>query len=140
MGRVLPVLAVVLCSIVTAAASPASQVPNPADKARRTAAERKIDSQLLIEIEKREPGRPQGAPAVKTGVRIDKMERALVDVRADVTPPLTQTLRDAGSLIVSTSAQYRSIVAWMPLAKIKSVAASPAVQAVMPAPEAALQR
>lgn len=99
-------------------------------------AELKIDSQLRAEI-----NRAQGkaAPPDRTGVRIDSQQRALVDVRADPTAELQKAVEATGATIVSVSARDRSIVAWVPLLKIDSVAVDAGVRAIVPAAEAMLQ-
>ena len=134
----------VCCGFILAASWLASaalrgngQVAPRSDKASRTPAERKIDSQLLIEIARHEPRSSQnGAPLLKTGVQIDSKGRALVDVRAEVTPVLLRTVRSLGAVVVSTSSEYRSIVAWIPVLKIKQLAANPGVSAIVPAAQA----
>jgi hypothetical protein len=107
------------------------------NKASRTPAEQKIDSQLLIEIARREPrSSRKDAPLLKTGVQIDGKRRALVDVRAEVTPALLKAMRSLGAVVVSSSTEYRSVIAWMPLLKMKQLAASSGVQSIMPAAQA----
>jgi hypothetical protein len=124
-------------SVASPALRPVGQGSTPLNKASRTPAERKIDSQLLVEIDKRDPRSSQkNAPLLKTDVRIDGMRRALVDVRADVTPALLTAIRSLGAAIVSTSSEYRSIIAWVPLLKIKQLAGNPVVLSVMPAAKA----
>jgi len=114
------------------------QLATPRNKSSQSAAEQKIDSQLLIEIEQRE--RASRSSAVTTIVRIDGKGRALVDLRADVTPSLLKTVRSAGGVVVSSSVEYHSIVAWVPLAKIKRLTARADVRAIMPAAEATTNR
>ena len=63
-----------------------------------------------------------------------------MDIRAEVVPALEKKLRDIGSTIVSTSREYRSIVAWVPVLKIEEIAAVSSVRAVEPAAEAATHK
>jgi hypothetical protein len=105
------------------------------DKALRTPAESKISSQLLTEIRNHERPAKDRAPLERTIVKVDAAGRALVDVRAVVAAGLLKKMRSLGATIVSTSPEYRSIVAWMPLAKLKQLAADAAVVAIQPAPE-----
>ena len=84
--------------------------------------------------------REKGVPEGPTGVRLDDRHRALVDVRADVTPALLKTLRARGSAIVSTAPEYRSIIAWIPLLEIERIAAAAAVRAIEPAPEGTIHK
>ena len=132
----------VLCAVpaLAMAAARADQVGPLPDKSARTASEKKIDSQLLIEIDRRASTASPGTSAIRTGVRIDKMERALVDIRAEVTPALMASLRSVGATVVSTSAEHRSVIAWVALSKLKALAANAGVEAIAPAPEAALNR
>jgi hypothetical protein len=59
--------------------------PSGTLKEARTAAQRKINSQLLYEIYRRRGvADKKGIPPGPTDVRIDKAGRALVDVRADL--------------------------------------------------------
>lgn len=139
-----PLAVCACCGFFLAGSSAASRTPGaagqgstPLDKASRTPAERKIDTQLLIEISRREPQSSRtNAPLPKTDVRIDAKGRAFVDVRADVTPALLRTMRSLGAAVVSTSNEYRSILAWMPLLKVKQLAGNDTVSAVMPAAQA----
>ena len=133
---------VVTVSLVTAAIGPSpagapstlesQQTPN---KASRTAAELKISSQLLTEIRNHEQAAHNRTPSERTVATVDADGRALVDVRAAVVPGLLKKMRSLGAAIVSTSPEYRSIVAWMPLGKIKQLAADSAVVAIQPAPQ-----
>ncbi len=116
---------------VPAPARTAVQSARPSEKESRTPAQQKIGSQLLYEIyrlrgEAREKGVPEGA----TLVRIDAKKRALVDVRADVTPALEKKLTTLGAAIVSTSREYHSIVAWVPLLALERIAADRTVTAI----------
>ena len=116
---------------------PRAQRAVPSEKEARTPAQRKINSQLLYEIYRRrgEAAR-KGIPPQPTGVRIDPQRRALVDVRAEVTPALQATLRSLGGVIISVSAPYRSIIARVPLLKLERLAEDPAVMFIEPAAEA----
>ena len=122
-------------SVLVSAAS--DQQPVRSEKDSRTPAQQKINSQLLYEIYRRRgEAKEKNVPAGPTGVRIDEKDRALVDVRAEVAPALQKKLRASGSTIVSTSREYRSIIAWVPVLKIEEIAADSSVRAVEPAPEA----
>jgi hypothetical protein len=108
------------------------------EKESRTPAQKKIDSQLLYEIYRsRVETKQKGVPPGPTGVRIDGAGRAFVDVRAEVTPALEKKVRALGGTIQSTSVPYRSVIAWVPLRKLESLAAERAVHAIVPAAEPA---
>lgn len=125
---------------VAPAKPPDKPVPAPstpqADVAPNPEAELKIDSQLLVEIHRLQ-GKP--SPPDKTGVKIDADKRALIDVRAVVTPELQKTVASAGGTIVSTSVRDHSILAWVPLLKIERLAGDPAVRAIVPAAQAIIR-
>jgi hypothetical protein len=114
---------------------PSTPVSAP-DTAASPDAELKIDSQLRVEIHRLQ-GRP--APPDKTGVKLDADKRALIDVRAVVTPELQKTVVAAGGTIVSTSVRDHSILAWVPLLKIGQIAGDPAVRAIVPAAQAIIR-
>ena len=80
----------------------------------------------------------QGA-APGTSIKLDRKSRALVDVRADVTAKLKKKVQALGGTIVETSAEYRSIVAWIPILKLETLAADPAVRNIQPTPEAEIR-
>ena len=107
------------------------------EKDTRTAAQRKIDSQLLYEIYRsRGQAEEKHVPPGPTGVKLDKKGRALVDVRVEVTSQMQALIRSVGGTIVDTSGEYRSIIAWVPLSKLERLAGDPAVHSIHPAPEA----
>ena len=119
------------------AASQADPRPGRSEKESRTAAQRKIDSQLLREIYRlRGDAAHRNIPDGRTGVRIDEKQRALVDVRADVTPELQGKVAALGGTIVSSSREHRSIVAWIPLLKLEALAEDRRVRAIGPLAEA----
>ena len=109
-------------------------------KDARTEAQKKIDSQLLQEVERRaDPAYRPGTPA-GGGLEVDAKDRVLVDIRVEVTPATRKLVTDLEGLIVSSSPQYRSIVAWLPLAKVETLAQEDDVVAIVPAPRAMLNR
>jgi hypothetical protein len=111
------------------------------EKESRTPAQQKINSQLLYEIYRRRgEAERKGVPPGSTIVRVDGQGRALVDVRAGVTPALLNRIRRLGGSIVTTTAALDSIVAWMPLLKLERLAKTDAVRAIEPAAEARTDR
>jgi hypothetical protein len=126
----------------TGTASPLidSQRVMPSEKESRTPAQRKIDSQLLYELYRfRGEAKQKHVPPDPTGVKVDRNHRALVDVRAQVTPALQKKVRSLGGAIQSTSTEYRSIIAWVPLRTLERLAEDPAVRAIVPAAEPAIK-
>src|SRR5262249_41100688 len=100
------------------------------EKAKRTPAQQKINSQLLYEIYRRRgEARQQGVPSGATGVRIDARGRTVVDVRAvPVTEALQRTIRTLGGTILSVSPEHQSILARVPLLKLEALAADSTVR------------
>ena len=112
------------------------QTPDVSEKGSRTPAQQKINSQLLFEIYRlRGEAERKGVPPGPTGVKMDQRGRALVDVRAAVTPSLQRRIRQLGGLIVSSSALHQSVVARIPLLKLEALASDPMVRFIEPAAE-----
>jgi len=124
------------CSSTSAVFGPQTR-PARTEKELRTPAQQKINSQLLYEVYRRRGDTKQkNVPVEKTDVKIDRKGRALVDVRAEVSPALEKKLGLLGGTIVSTSREYRSLVAWIPLLRLERLAEDPAVRAIEPKAEA----
>ena len=110
----------------------------PLPKAAGTKAQEKINSQLLVEIEHTKSG---ASSRSKRGlVSVDERQRALVDVRATVTFAMTRAIVDVGGTLVSTSPEWDSIIAWVPLLKLETLAEGSAVRAIEPAASATTNR
>jgi len=109
-------------------------------KQSRTAAQQKIDSHLLREIERarREGDTLQADPA--SGVEIDAKGRALVEIRCDVTDAIRAKLRELRATTVSSLPAYRSILAWVPLTRLEDLAGEQAVYGIQPAPKSMTNR
>jgi hypothetical protein len=104
-------------------------------KAELTPAQRKLDSHLLYEIEVRR-GKPRRA--VRTGlalVTVDDEGRALVEIRARILTQLGWKIERMKGTVVSTSPEYRSMIAWVPLLKLEPLAGESIVSAIAPAPK-----
>jgi hypothetical protein len=122
------------------AAGPAPQHDRRSEKEARTPAQAKMDSQLLYEVYRaRGTARQHGVPPGPTTVRIDSGQRALVDVRAEVTPALRKRIQTLGGTIQSTAPRYRSTIAWIPLRRLERLAQDAAVYAITPAAEASIR-
>ena len=140
---VLAAMLVAACTTATAAKSaPVQGAPAaPSEKETRTAAQQKIDSRLLYEIyRKRGQAEAKNVPPDATRVRLDKSDRALVDIRAAVTPALIAKVKKSGGTVVSSSAQYHSIIARVPLLQLERLAGDPSVRAISPAADASTVR
>jgi hypothetical protein len=118
-----------------------TQPPAAGEKESRTPAQQKINSQLLYEIYRlRGEAVRKGVPPGSTGVKIDRRGRALVDIRVDPTPALQNKIRRAGGVVLSISARDRSVIARVPLRKLETLAADPAVRFIEPAADATTVR
>ena len=103
------------------------------EKETRTAAQQKIDSNLLY-TERMLQGR-DAAPGVaylETGVDLDPNNNIVVDMVANVTDSLLTKLTAAGVTIVSSYASLRSVRAVIPPAAIETIAAFPEVIFISP--------
>ena len=99
-----------------------------------TPAQRKLDPHLRDEIARRVGGaRP---PLRATGVRveIDERKRALVEIRARILTQLARKIERLKGTVVSSSLDDRSMIAWVPVAKLELLADEPTVSAITPAP------
>jgi hypothetical protein len=107
------------------------------EKAERTAAQKKINSQLLYALyARRGESAKRGTPAGPFSFEIDARGRVLIDVRADVTDTLLERISALGGEVRSTSAPARSILAKFPLDRLEKLAAIDAVKFIEPAPQA----
>lgn len=143
MKQFFQMLAFILLSIALTSASgmnstTASSQQNAAQEKRaRTAAQQKIDSQLLYALyRKRGEAEAKGVPPGELRVKLDEKGRAIVSIRARVTRSLLAKIKRLGGEIVSSSGQYKDIQAHLPLEKLEELAALKDVSAIMPADEA----
>jgi len=115
-----------------------AQTSPRSEKETRTAAQQKINSQLLYEIYRRRGVAAQKRiPPDKTDVRIDARGRALVDVRAvPVTRAVEKRIQTLGGTVLSVTAEHNSILAWIPLLKLEQLAEEKTVRFIEPAAEA----
>jgi hypothetical protein len=120
-------------------AQPASPVQQ-SEKETRTAAQQKIDSQILQEIYRKRGQKEKLVSPEPTLVRIDARGRALVDIRARVTTDFVNRVKKRGGVIVSTDVKYDSIIARVPLLEIERLASDSAVRTIVPAAEATTVR
>lgn len=103
------------------------------DKALRTPAQRKIDSNILYTVRMlaRQPAAP-GIPYLDTGVELDRNDNIVVDIVARVTGPLLHQLRVAGAQVLYSNRELRSIRAIIPPSQIEWIASFPEVIFISP--------
>jgi hypothetical protein len=107
------------------------------EKETRSTAQQKIDSQLLYAIyQMRGEATAKGTPTEPIQLRRDSSGRVLVDLRAPVTRKLLSRVRAFKGKIISTSERDDSIVAYLPLSKLESLAQLSEVKFITPAAEA----
>lgn len=111
---------------------PKADVDDAADRQAR--ARRKLDSHLLEAIERfRRHNRGASRPGAR--LSIDRDGRALVEIRGRIPTNLARKIARIKGTVVSTSLQYRSVVAWVPLRKLEALADEPTVSAIAAAPK-----
>jgi len=93
------------------------------DKASRTPAQQKIDSNVLYTV-RMLAGQPAaaGIPALNTGVDVDDADNLIVDIMANVSDQLLKKLNATGALIWYSNAQFHSIRAVVPSNQIETIA------------------
>ena len=105
------------------------------EKSSRTAAQKKIDSQLLYAL-KQKRGETKGVPAARIELDFDQKGRALVDITADVTPELMSQIQKLGGAVISDDGRYRTIRARLALEKLELLAKRHDVRFIAPAAQA----
>ncbi len=105
-----------------------------AEKASRTPTEAKIESSLLYEI-KRDRGDPlfDALPDLRTNVVVDRDDRVLVDIDAEVDDVVLGRIAALGGVVVNSHPRYRAIRASLPLDAIEVLASSASVSNIRPA-------
>jgi hypothetical protein len=112
------------------------------EKAGRTSAQRKIDTQLLYALyQERGESAAKGVPPPAPGVlQFDAKHRVLVSIRAKVTRHILASIRAAEGAVVSSSERYDDIRAYVPLTKIETLAALSEVRSIAPGDAASTNR
>lgn len=109
------------------------------EKNSRTAAQKKIDSQLLYAL-KQKRGETRGVPTDRIDIELDQKGRALVDITAKVTSQVTSQIRKLGGMVVSEDQRYHTIRARLALEKLEALAALKDVSFIAPAAQAMYNR
>jgi hypothetical protein len=108
------------------------------EKAARSPALRKLDSQLVYALrQKRQPTIAPGVDSLRPALRFQPDGRSLVvDVRATVTPDLLASIARGGGAVINSFPRYRAIRASVPFELIEALAGRADVDHVGPADEA----
>lgn len=101
------------------------------EKATRTPAQQKMDSQLVAALKQSRGEWPSGAPKADLAVQADG--RVLVDLDATVSPALLAYIKHSGGHIVNSFEAARRVRATIPLAQLEALAARDDVKFISPA-------
>ena len=106
------------------------------DKASRTPAQQKIDSNILYTV-RMLAGQPAaaGIPTLNTGVDVDNANNLIVDITANVSNELLKQLSSAGALVWYSNARFHSIRAVVPSNQIETIASWPDILFIGPKAE-----
>jgi hypothetical protein len=105
------------------------------EKASRTPAQKKIDSQLLYAL-KQKRGETRGVPTERINIELDQKGRALVDITARVSPQVTSQIRKLGGIVISEDQRYHTIRARLALEKLEALATLKDVSFIAPPAQA----
>jgi Subtilase family/Proprotein convertase P-domain len=116
------------------------------EKKSRTAAQKKMDSQLLFALKARR-GEPMTAGgevrSLRSAVEIDKVDekdQVLVDIKADVNKELIVTIKRLGGEIAYVSDKPRAVRARVPLDSLEELASLQAIRSIRPAAQGITHR
>ncbi|MHB8790394.1 MAG: S8 family peptidase [Desulfobulbaceae bacterium] len=111
------------------------------EKAGRTPAQKKMSSQLVMSIKARRGElKGTGLETIRPQVNVAPDETVLVDIDATVTPDLLAEIEKLGGRIVSSSAEYNAIRAYLPLEFSETLAGEEDVRFIKPAVKAHLNK
>ncbi|HEX2269216.1 MAG TPA: hypothetical protein VHH35_06765 [Pyrinomonadaceae bacterium] len=114
-----------------------SETTTNQEKDERTREQQKIDSQLLYAIyQMRGEAEAKGVPTEPIPLEKDAKGRVLVDIRAPVTKKVRTRIEKLGGTVVSSSNQYHSIIAYLPLEKLEPLAHLKEVRFIAPKAQA----
>ena len=104
------------------------------EKGSRTAAERKISSQLLQAIKEYSGDKEARSRGLEPAqVRTDKDGNVMVDINAPVTDELLSSIKALGGKVIYPSKRYNTIRAQVPILMVEKIAACEAVTFIKPA-------
>lgn len=101
------------------------------DKASLTPAQRKISSDLLLNLRaERCKSAGNAVPELRTGVEVDEKGTTVVDIGADVTEQLRGRMERLCGTVISSFPRYQSIRARIPIERLEELAESPDVRSI----------
>ncbi|MDA3896178.1 MAG: S8 family serine peptidase [Desulfobacteraceae bacterium] len=111
------------------------------EKADRTPAQKKMDSQLIyaLKIKHKDPVM-NSLPMLRASVDIDPEGTVLVDITATVTDDLLTQIRDIGGTVINSFVKYNAVRARLPLDAIETLADNPDIRFIRPAVRALLNK
>jgi hypothetical protein len=111
---------------------------NPmSEKESRTAAQRKLDSHIVLALKKSRGEPPFDRPtSLDPDLKIAADGRVLADLHAQVSRPLLALIEATGGQVVNSFEAAHSIRAWVPLTQMEALASRSDVQFISPAAEA----
>ena len=101
------------------------------EKRARTAAQKKIDTQLLYAL-KQKRGETRGVPTAPVDIKLDEEGRTVVDITARVSSRLISKLGKAGAEVISQSAKYHTVRARVSLERLEALAEIEEVRYISP--------
>jgi hypothetical protein len=109
------------------------------EKATRTPAQKRLDSQLVYAIRRKRGEMSKDIPR-EIDVKIREDGRVLVDLDASVSKELLSLIEQQGGQIINNFPAQNAIRALVPLANLETVAAQTGVRFIRPAVGASTQK
>jgi len=107
------------------------------EKANRTPAQQKMDSQLVHALKKnRGEAFAPGAPNVQVDVNFETDGRVMVDIDATVTPDVLALIQAGGGTVINSMEGYKAIRAYVTLTQLETLASSTNVNRIRRASQA----
>jgi hypothetical protein len=99
-----------------------------AEKSARNDAQRRLDSQLILELHRRRGHAiARTVPGLSTTIETDAEGGTLVDITADVSGTLLARIETLGGTVLSQHPRYRAIRARLPLESLEALAADASI-------------
>lgn len=103
------------------------------EKAARTPAQQKMNTQLIFAARERRNGFVNKAlPNLHADVKIEKDWRVKVDIKADVSDELLAAIKAAGGEVFGSFPEDHAINAFLPVESVESLAARPDIKFIRP--------